>query len=106
FPNPTADFSPLLSAAAATHPDIMLTGGYTLGMIGLVKQAAQLKLSIPAWMFMLGPTVPGFLPAVARNGEYLMEPIQWAANFPNKDELFGWTARQYSKAFLKAMGYL
>lgn len=108
FPNPTADFAPLLSAAASKKPDIMLTGGYSLGMIGLVRQASQLRLSIPAWLFSLGPTVPGFLPAVGRGGEYLMEPIQWAANFnPGlKDEIFGWNARQYSKAFFKAMGYL
>jgi len=108
FPNPTNDFGPLLSAAAAKNPDIMLTGGYTLGMIGLVRQAAQLHLSIPAWLFSLGPTVPGFTPAVGRNGEYLMEPIQWAANFnPTlKDEIFGWTARDYSKNFFRAKGYL
>jgi branched-chain amino acid transport system substrate-binding protein len=57
FPNPTNDFSPILTAAAAKKPDVMLTGGYTLGMIGLVRQAAQLNLSIPAWLFALGPTV-------------------------------------------------
>jgi branched-chain amino acid transport system substrate-binding protein len=108
FPNPTADFSPLLSAVADKKPDIVLTGGYTLGMIGLVRQAAQLHMQVPAWMFMLGPTVPGFLPALGRNAEYLMEPIQWAANFnPSiKDEIFGWNAKGYSKAFLKAKGYL
>jgi branched-chain amino acid transport system substrate-binding protein len=105
FPNPTSDFSPLLSAANAAHPDIMLTGGYTLGMIGLVKQAAQLHMSIPAWMFMLGPTVPGFLPAVGRDGEYLMEPIQWAPNWATKDQIFGWTASQFAKVFRKMMGY-
>jgi branched-chain amino acid transport system substrate-binding protein len=107
FPNPTNDFSPLLSAAAAKKPDVMLTGGYTLGMIGLVRQAAQLKMSIPAWMFSLGPTVPGFLSSVGRDGEYLMEPIQWAANFNPKvrDEIFGWTAHDYAKYFRTKMGY-
>jgi branched-chain amino acid transport system substrate-binding protein len=64
FPNPTSDFSPILSAAAAKKPDIMLTGGYTLGMIGLIRQAAQLNMSIPAWLFALGPTVPGFVSSV------------------------------------------
>jgi branched-chain amino acid transport system substrate-binding protein len=108
FPNPTADFAPLLSAAANRKPDIMLTGGYTLGMTGLVRQASQLHLSIPAWLFSLGPTVPGFLSSVGRGGEYLMEPIQWAANFnPRlKDEIFGWNAKQYSRNFYKAMRYL
>jgi branched-chain amino acid transport system substrate-binding protein len=108
FPNPTADFSPLLQAVQQAHPDVVLTGGYTLGMIGLVRQAAQLHMQVPAWMFMLGPTVPGFLPAVGREGEYLMEPIQWAANFnPTlKDEIFGWNAKAFSKAFYHAKHYL
>jgi branched-chain amino acid transport system substrate-binding protein len=107
FPNPTNDFSPLLSAVAEKKPDIVLTGGYTLGMIGLVRQAAEQSLSIPMWMFMLGPTVPGFLPAVKRDGEYLLEPIQWAQNFNPTlhDEIFGWTAHQFSQYFRSAMGY-
>jgi branched-chain amino acid transport system substrate-binding protein len=108
FPNPTNDFSPLISALAEKKPDIVLTGGYTLGMIGLVRQAAQQNLSIPMWMFMLGPTVPGFLSSVRRDGEYLLEPIQWAPNFwPNiKDEIFGWTAAEYAKYFRAKMGYV
>jgi branched-chain amino acid transport system substrate-binding protein len=107
FPNPTNDFSPLFSAISEKKPDIMVTGGYTLGMIGLVKQAAQQNLQIPLWMFLLGPTVPGFLPAVKRNAEYLLEPIQWAANFNPTlhDEIFGWTAHQYSQYFRAKMGY-
>jgi branched-chain amino acid transport system substrate-binding protein len=77
-------------------------------MIGLVRQAAQLQLDVPGWMFMLGPTVPGFLPALGRSAEYLMEPIQWGANFNPKlkDEIFGWTAKEYSKAFYRSKGYL
>jgi branched-chain amino acid transport system substrate-binding protein len=107
FPNPTNDFGPILQAVADKKPDIVLTGGYTLGMIGLVKQAAQLNMQVPLWMFMLGPTVPGFLPAVKRLGEYLLEPIQWAQNFNPTlhDEIFGWTAHQYSQYFKAKMGY-
>jgi len=107
FPNPTNDFSPLLQAVADKKPDIVLTGGYTLGMIGLIKQAAQLNMQVPLWMFMLGPTVPGFLPAVKRLGEYLLEPIQWAQNFNPTlhDEIFGWNAHQYSQYFKAKMGY-
>jgi branched-chain amino acid transport system substrate-binding protein len=103
-----ADFAPIISAALATKPDIVLTGGYTLGMIGLVRQAAEQHAQFPMWMFMLGPTVPGFLPAVGRDGEYLLEPIQWAANFNPKlkDEIFGWTAKNYSKQFYHDMHYL
>jgi branched-chain amino acid transport system substrate-binding protein len=103
-----ADFASLIRAAGEKKPDIMFTGGYTLGMISLVRQAAEQSTSFPMWMFSLGPTVPGFLPAVRRNGEYLLEPIQWAANFwpRQRDEIFGWTARDFSKQFYRDMGYL
>jgi branched-chain amino acid transport system substrate-binding protein len=103
-----ADFAPIMSAVKAKKPDIVLTGGYTLGMIGLVRQAAEQDIQVPMWMFMLGPTVPGFLSSVKRLGEYLLEPIQWAPNFnPGlKDEIFGWNAKQYAKVFRKQMGYV
>ena len=101
------DFASLIRAAGDAKPQIMITGGYTLGMIGLVRQAAEQRQSFPLWMFSLGPTVPGFLSSVQRNGEYLLEPIQWAATFypKQKDEIFGWNARQFSKQFLRDMGY-
>jgi branched-chain amino acid transport system substrate-binding protein len=37
-----------------------------------------------------------------------MEPIQWAPNFnPNlRDEIFGWTARDYARYFRAKMGYI
>jgi branched-chain amino acid transport system substrate-binding protein len=103
-----ADFAPIMSAVKAKKPDIVLTGGYTLGMISLVRQAAEQDIQVPMWMFMLGPTVPGFLSSVKRLGEYLLEPIQWAPNFnPGlKDEIFGWNAKQYAKVFRKQMGYV
>jgi branched-chain amino acid transport system substrate-binding protein len=103
-----ADFAPIMSAVKAKKPDIVLTGGYTLGMISLVRQAAEQNIQVPMWMFMLGPTVPGFLSSVKRLGEYLLEPIQWAPNFnPGlKDEIFGWNAKQYAKVFRKQMGYI
>ncbi len=102
------DFASLIRAAGETKPDIMVTGGYSLGMVGLVRQAAEQRQSFPMWMFSLGPTVPGFMAAVKRNGEFLLEPIQWAANFnpKQKDEIFGWNAKQFSKQFFRDMGYL
>ncbi len=102
------DFASLIRAVGEAKPDVVITGGYALGMISLVRQAAEQGQSFPMWMFSLGPTVPGFLPAVKRNGEYLLEPIQWAANFnpKQKDEIFGWNAKQFSKLFFREMGYL
>ena len=66
------------SQSGEAKPDIVITGGYTLGMISLVRQAAEQGLAFPMWMFSLGPTVPGFLPRSSGDGEYLLEPIQWA----------------------------
>jgi branched-chain amino acid transport system substrate-binding protein len=103
-----ADFAPIMSALKARRPDVVLTGGYTLGMITLVRQAAEQDVRVPMWMFMLGPTVPGFLQSVKRLGEYLLEPVQWAPNFNPKlrDEIFGWNARQFSREFKRDMGYV
>jgi branched-chain amino acid transport system substrate-binding protein len=103
-----ADFAPIMSALKARRPDVVLTGGYTLGMITLVRQAAEQDVPVPMWMFMLGPTVPGFLQSVKRLGEYLLEPVQWAPNFNPKlrDEIFGWNARQFTRQFKQDMGYV
>ena len=103
-----ADFAPIMAAVKAKKPDIVLTGGYTLGMISLVRQAAEQNIQAPMWMFMLGPTVPGFLKSLKRLGEYLLEPIQWAPTFNPRlhDEIFGWNAKQYAKLFRKQMGYV
>jgi branched-chain amino acid transport system substrate-binding protein len=103
-----ADFAPIMSALKARKPDVVLTGGYTLGMITLVRQAAEQDVRVPMWMFMLGPTVPGFLQSVKRLGEYLLEPVQWAPNFNPKlrDEIFGWNARQFAREFKRDIGYV
>ena len=102
------DFASLMQAVIETDPDIVLSGGYTLGMIELVNRAAEQGVSFPMWMFSLGPTVPGFLDAVGENGENLLEPIQWAPNFApeQEDEIFGWTAAEYAEQFEEAMGYV
>jgi branched-chain amino acid transport system substrate-binding protein len=102
------DFSSLMAAVAETDPDIVLSGGYTLGMIELVNRAAEQDVSFPMWMFSLGPTVPGFLEAVGENGENLLEPIQWAPNFApdQEDEIFGWTAAEYAELFAEEKGYV
>lgn len=105
FPRDT-DLSSIISAIKDKKPDILFAGGYTAGLIQLVRYASEQKLRVPMWAFLLGPTVPGFLDAVGRSGEYLLEPIQWSANMPWKDEIFGWTAKEFSKLFFKQFGYL
>ena len=88
------DFASLMQAVIETDPDIVLSGGYTLGMIELVNRAAEQGVSFPMWMFSLGPTVPGFLDGRGRERREPPEPIQWAPNSPpdQEDKIFGWTA--------------
>ena len=105
YPTGTPDFSTLLATIKDRKPDILIAGGYTGDMIQLMRQSAELKLTVPLTGFLLGPTVPGFIDSLRRDAEYLLEPVQWSANMNRRDQLFGWTAGQYAKLFQKEVGY-
>jgi branched-chain amino acid transport system substrate-binding protein len=53
----------------------------------------------------LGPTHPRFVESLGRTAEGLVEPVQWAPNMPWKDEIFGFTAREFADLFKKEYGY-
>jgi branched-chain amino acid transport system substrate-binding protein len=105
YPSKTTDLSPLLSAAWAKKPDVIIAGGYTADMMLLARQANELNIRPKMLGFLLGPTLPGFVESLGRNAEYVLEPIQWAPNMPWKDELFGITAADYAARFEKEFGY-
>jgi branched-chain amino acid transport system substrate-binding protein len=105
YPTGTKDLSPMLAAAGAKKPDIILAAGYTADMILLARQAAELGVRPKMMGFMLGPTLPGFVKSLGRDAEYLLEPIQWSSNMPWKDDTFGITAQEYAARFEKEFGY-
>ncbi len=105
YPSGTKDLSSMLSAVKGTNPDLIIAGGYTGDMILLARQAAEMGISPKMMGFLLGPTLPGFVDSLKQDAEYLLEPIQWSANMPWKDDVFGWTAAEYAEQFKKDFGY-
>jgi branched-chain amino acid transport system substrate-binding protein len=105
YPSKTTDLSPLLSAAKARNPDVLIAGGYTADMMLLARQVTELGLKPKMFGFLLGPTLPGFVSSLGPSAEYTLEPVQWAAHMPWKDELFGMTSSEYAARFKKDFGY-
>lgn len=105
YPSGTKDLSSMLAAVREKRPDILLAGGYTADMILLVKQAREMGVRPKMFGLLLGPTLPGFVEALKQDAEYLLEPIQWSSNMSWKDEVFGYTAKDFDRLFEKDFGY-
>ncbi len=105
YPTGTKDLSSMLAAVREKKPDILLAAGYTADMILLVKQAKEMGVNPKMFGMMLGPTLPGFVKALQKDAEYLLEPIQWSPNMAWKDDVFGYTAGEFAKLFEKEFGY-
>lgn len=105
YPTGTKDLSSMLAAAREKKPDMLLAAGYTADMISLVKQSKEMGLNPKMFGLLLGPTLPGFVKALQKDADYLLEPIQWSANMTWKDAVFGYTASEYSSIFEKEFGY-
>jgi branched-chain amino acid transport system substrate-binding protein len=105
YPTGTADLSPLIAAAKAKNPDMLISAGYTGDMIQLVRQAKEARFAPDVMGFLLGPTVPGFIDDLKGDADGMFEPVQWTPNQPSKDEIFGWTAAEYAEKFKADKGY-
>ncbi len=105
YPSGTKDLSSMLAVVREKKPDILLAGGYTSDMILLVKQAKEMGVKPKMFGLMLGPTLPGFVKSLGRDAEYLLEPIQWSASMPWKDDVFGYTAAEFARLFEQDFGY-
>lgn len=105
YPSGTKDLSSMLAVVREKHPDILLAGGYTGDMILLVKQAKEMGLRPKMFGLLLGPTLPGFVKALGKDAEYLLEPVQWSASMSWKDEVFGYTAKDFARLFEQDFGY-
>jgi len=106
YPTGTKDLSSMLAAVREKQPDILLAAGYTADMILLVKQAWEMGVRPKMFGLLLGPTLPGFVKALGKRSDYLLEPIQWSPNMAWKDEVFGYTAGEFARLFEKEFGYI
>ena len=105
YPTGTKDLSSLLAVIRNAKPDILLASGYIGDMILLLRQANDLGVKPPLFGMALGPTHPRFVESLGKIAEGVVEPVQWAPNMPWKDEIFGWTAREYAELFKREYGY-
>ncbi|MEO8304443.1 MAG: amino acid ABC transporter substrate-binding protein [Betaproteobacteria bacterium] len=105
YPTGTKDFSAMLAAMKSKNPDLLLFAGYTGDATVIARQIAEVGVNLKMFGVSLGPTLPGFIEALGPKAEGILEPIQWAANAPWKDEIFGWTAPQFAEMFQKEVGH-
>jgi branched-chain amino acid transport system substrate-binding protein len=105
YPTGIKDLSSLLAVIRNAKPDILLGSGYIGDMILLARQANDLAVKPPLFGMALGPTHPRFVESLGKIADGIVEPVQWAPNMPWKDEIFGWTAREYADIFKREYGY-
>ena len=105
YPSGIKDLSSVLAVVRTKNPDILLGSGYIADMILLARQANDLGVKPKLFAMSLGPTHPQFVSSLGKAAEGILEPVQWAPNMPWKDEIFGWTARDYADLFKKEFGY-
>jgi len=105
YPSGIKDLSSELAVIRSRNPDILLGAGYIGDMILLAKQADGLGVRPKLFAMLLGPTHPSFVPSLRSIANGIVEPVQWAPNMKWKDEIFGWTARDYFGLFKEQFGY-
>ena len=105
YPSGIKDLSSNLAAIREKNPDIVLAGGYTADMILLTRQAKEMGVKPKLLAFTLGPSLPTWVPTLKQQAEGTIEPIQWAPNMPWKDDIFGWTAKEFAEIYKKDFGY-
>lgn len=96
----------MLAAIKSRNPDVLIGGGYTGDMMVIARQTAEMGINLKMIGFTLGPTLPGFVESLGSKAEYLLEPVQWSPKMPWKDEIFGWTAAEFTELFTKEVGHV
>lgn len=79
YPSETADMTPVMSALAAKHPDVVISGTQSVDAFAQVKAMIQLKFS-PKWLFMSnGANSPTEFPSKvgAKNTEGVFTSGDW-----------------------------
>jgi branched-chain amino acid transport system substrate-binding protein len=105
YPSGIKDLSSQLAVIRSKSPDILLGAGYIGDMILLARQANEVGVRPKVFGMALGPTHPRFVESLGSVAEGMVEPVQWAPSMPWKDEIFGFTAREFAEQFKKEYGY-
>jgi branched-chain amino acid transport system substrate-binding protein len=105
YPSGIKDLSSQLAVIRSKSPDIFLGSGYIGDMLLLARQTAEAGVRPKVFGMALGPTHPRFVESLGAIAEGMVEPVQWAPSMPWKDEIFGFTAREFADIFKKEYGY-
>ena len=105
YPSGIKDLTSQLAVIRSKNPDILLGAGYIGDMILLARQANEVGVKPKVVGMAVGPTHPRFVESLGAISEGMLEPVQWAPSMPWKDELFGFTAREFADQFKKEYGY-
>jgi branched-chain amino acid transport system substrate-binding protein len=105
YPSGIKDLSSQLAVIRSKTPDIVLGAGYIGDMLLLARQASEVGVRPKLFGMALGPTHPRFVESLGAIAEGMVEPVQWAPSMPWKDEIFGFTAREFADLFKKEFGY-
>ncbi|MDE2227551.1 MAG: amino acid ABC transporter substrate-binding protein [Alphaproteobacteria bacterium] len=109
YPPPTTDFTPILRAVQATHPDIVFVGAYPPDTVGIVHAAHEIELKTKIF----GGTMIGLLATPLKvqmgplmNGLLFHEDFVPAFNFPgSRDLLKRYQAIARQKGGIDPLGY-
>lgn len=102
FP-PNADLSPVISALAASKPDIVAVGGHDTILINVVKALKAQGFTPKALIQHYGVTEPAFVQALGKDADGCCGLVDWDPSFPYKDDLFG-TAQEFAKNYKDKYG--
>ncbi|WP_418316557.1 amino acid ABC transporter substrate-binding protein [Piscinibacter sakaiensis] len=105
YPSGTKDFAAMVEAVKAARPDALIAAGYTGDLIVVARQTSEQKVPLKMIGFTLGPTLPGFVEALGSRAEHILEPVQWTSDLAWKDEIFGWTAKDYADLCKARLGH-
>jgi branched-chain amino acid transport system substrate-binding protein len=99
YPVNPPDLTPLLLAAQAQHPDILLGAGHLQDSLLITRQAHDLGLAPRAMGFTAGPSAPEFRTNLGAGANYIFGATQWTDALQYRGDDPWETPRAYAAAF-------
>jgi len=91
YPSGTTDISNLLTQVKGLNPDILLSSGYMIDTLMVIKQCKELNINPK--IYALGQNFDkNLLDQMGADAEYLITMAWWLPEMKNSDKVFGTTA--------------
>ncbi|MGH7708419.1 MAG: amino acid ABC transporter substrate-binding protein [Vulcanimicrobiaceae bacterium] len=78
YPTDTTDYSTIVSAIKAAHPDVILNGGHLQDALLLHKGFKEQNVEAKAYAYSVGPDTPDFRKALGKDANYVFGGTQWS----------------------------